>query len=63
MPVISTSFPGRSRPSAAASASASGIDPEEVFPYRSTFTTTLSDGTPSFLVAWSMMRTLAWWGT
>ena len=32
MPVISTSSPGRSRPSATASAMASGIEPEEVFP-------------------------------
>ena len=62
IPVISTSWPGRSRPSAAASASASGIDPDEVFPYRSTLITTRSDGTPSFLVAWSMIRMLAWWG-
>src|SRR5436190_3977461 len=62
IPVISTSSPSRSRPSAAASARASGIDPEEVLPYLSTFTTTRSDGIPSFLVAWSMIRTLAWCG-
>src|SRR5207244_4545700 len=63
MPVISTSFPGASRPAVAASARASGIEPDEVFPYRSTLTTTRSDGTPSFLVAWSMIRMLAWCGT
>src|SRR5205814_4407736 len=63
IPVISTSAPSRSRPSAAASASASGIEPEEVLPYLSTLTTTRSDGIPSFLVAWSMIRTLAWCGT
>ncbi len=32
MPVISTSSPGRSRPSAAASARASGIEPDDVLP-------------------------------
>src|SRR5262249_58422480 len=32
IPVISTSWPGRSRPSALASASASGIEPDEVLP-------------------------------
>src|SRR6266498_3306288 len=51
IPVISTSAPGWSIPSAAASASASGMEPEDVFPYRSTFTTTFSFGKPSFFVA------------
>jgi hypothetical protein len=45
------SEPGTSRPSSAASASASGIEPEDVLPYRSTFTTTFSAGNPSFLAA------------
>ena len=35
MPVKSTSLPDFSRPSSAASASARGIEPDEVFPYRS----------------------------
>src|SRR5438094_1671290 len=43
IPVISTSFPGWSRPSAAASPRASGIEPDEVLPYRSTLITTRSD--------------------
>src|SRR4029079_17998726 len=63
MPVRSTSLPGSSRPSSAASASASGMEPEEVLPYFSTFTTVFSCGMPSFLAAWSMMRTFAWCGT
>src|SRR5437016_453496 len=63
MPVKSTSLPDSSRPSSAASASASGIDPDDVLPYRSTFTTVLPAGTPSFLTAWSMIRTFAWCGT
>src|SRR5207247_3102765 len=53
IPVINTSCPGFKRPSAAASARARGIDPDEVFPYRSTFISTRSDGTPSFRVACS----------
>src|SRR5579884_1360868 len=63
IPVRSTSFPGSSRPSSAASAIASGIEPDEVLPYLSTFTTVLSCGIPSFRAAWSMIRTLAWCGT
>src|SRR5262249_6065161 len=63
IPVISTSFPGFRRPSSDASARASGIDPDDVLPYRSTFTTTFSSGNPSFFAAWSMIRTLAWCGT
>ena len=59
MPVISTRSPSWSRPSACASASASGIEPDDVLPYRSTLTTTLSTGIPSFPTAWSMMRTFA----
>ena len=48
MPVRSTSLPGSSRPSSAASASASGIEPDEVLPYRSTLTTVFSSGTLQF---------------
>src|SRR5581483_9639714 len=59
MPVRSTSLPGSSRPSPAASASASGIEPEDVLPYFWTLTTVLPSGTPSFLAAWSMIRTFA----
>src|SRR5262249_28264291 len=44
IPVMSTSAPSRSRPSARASVRASGIEPDEVFPYRSTLTTVLSEG-------------------
>src|SRR5690242_6597450 len=62
MPVMSTSAPSRKRPSACASASASGIEPEDVLPYRSTLTTIFSFGIPSFSAAWSMIRTFAWWG-
>ena len=42
MPVIRTSAPGRSLPSARASASASGIEPDDVLPNLSTFTTVRS---------------------
>src|ERR671914_268017 len=63
IPVMSTSSPGRSRPSAPASASASGIDPEDVLPYLSTLTTTRSGGIRKRREAWSMMRTFAWCGT
>src|SRR5439155_12457413 len=59
IPVISTRSPSCKRPSAAASASASGTEPEEVFPYLSTFTTTRSLGTPSLWTACSMIRTFA----
>ena len=37
-------MPGLSRPSSSAWASASGMEAEEVLPYRSTFTITLSIG-------------------
>ena len=63
MPVISTSAPSRSRPSARASASASGIEPDDVFPNLSTLTTVRSWGTPSLPTAWSMIRLFAWCGT
>ena len=46
-----------------ASASASGIDPDEVLPKRSTLTIVRSSGMPSFAAAWSMMRLFAWCGT
>ena len=51
IPVINTSAPSASRPSARASASASGIDPEDVFPNRSTLTTVRSGGMPSLPTA------------
>src|SRR5262249_17218367 len=51
IPVINTSPPGASLPSAAASANASGIDPDDVLPYRSTSITTFSLGIPSFFAA------------
>src|SRR5262249_46976128 len=51
IPVINTSPPGASLPSAAASANASGIDPDDVLPYRSTSITTFSGGMPSLLTA------------
>ena len=63
IPVISTMLPGRKRPSLSASARPSGIEPDEVFPYLSTFTTTFSSGKPNLRTAWSMIRTFAWWGT
>src|SRR5581483_3590398 len=63
IPVISTRSPFRTNPSANASASARGTEPEEVLPYLSTFTITRSLGTPSFWTACSMIRTFAWWGT
>jgi hypothetical protein len=44
IPVSSTSVPSFSRPSARASASASGMEPDEVFPYLSTFTMVFSVG-------------------
>ena len=51
IPVINTSAPSVSRPSARASASASGIEPDDVFPNRSTFTTVRSGGMPSLPTA------------
>src|SRR5262249_57244031 len=51
IPVISTSAPSWSRPSACASASASGIEPDDVLPQRSTLTTILSRGIPSLSAA------------
>ena len=51
IPVINTSAPSVRRPSARASASASGIDPDDVFPNRSTFTTVRSGGMPSLPTA------------
>ena len=63
MPVINTRSPGWRRPADSASPSASGIDPDDVLPYRSTLTTVRSSGMPSFLRAWSMIRTFAWCGT
>ena len=51
MPVISTVSPLWTRPVAIASASASGIEADEVFPYRSTFTITFSSGIPSLATA------------
>src|SRR5690606_33235364 len=42
-----TSMPGLSRPSCSACASARGIDPDEVLPYRSMLIITLSSGTPA----------------
>ena len=63
MPQASTVVPSSRRPSSAASLSAIGIEPADVLPYRSMFTTTLSIGTPSRCAAASMMRRLAWCGT
>ncbi len=51
IPVISTSAPSCSRPSARASASARGMEPDEVFPKRSTFTMVFSEGMPSLAAA------------
>src|SRR5437763_13875062 len=51
IPVIRTSSPARSLPSASASTRARGIEPDDVLPYRSTFTTTRSGGLPSFWTA------------
>jgi len=58
--LISTRIPGRSRPSSSASASPSGIDAADVFPYRSMFRKTFSCGSPRFFAAWSMIRWFAW---
>src|SRR5439155_9251573 len=51
MPVISTRSPSFNRSCAYASASASGIEPAQVLPYRSTLTTMRSPGMPSFWAA------------
>jgi hypothetical protein len=51
IPVINTMFPSLSRPSLCASARASGIEPEDVFPNRSTLTTIRSRGIPNFWAA------------
>ena len=51
IPVINTSAPSVSIPCARASASASGIDPDDVFPNRSTFTIVRSGGMPSLPTA------------
>src|SRR6266545_1818916 len=63
IPVISTRSPFLKRPSPAASASASGMEPAEVLPYRSTLITTRSGRMPSFSAACRMIRTFAWCGT
>ena len=55
--------PGSSRPAAAASWMASGMDAALVLPTRSTLRITLSMETPSRLAVASMIRRLAWWGT
>src|SRR5262249_1848948 len=51
IPVINTSEPCSTRPSATAPASARGIEADEVLPNRSTFTTTRAFGIPSFATA------------
>jgi hypothetical protein len=63
MPVISTRVPSFSRPSRTPWARQSGIEAEDVFPKRSTFTKTFYYGMPSFDAAWSMIRLFAWCGT
>src|SRR5205807_1373222 len=62
IPVMSRRSPSCSIPAALASASASGIEPEEVLPYRSTSITVRSSGISSFFLACSMMRVFAWCG-
>ena len=47
------------RPFSIASSIAIGIDAEDVFPKRSTFTYTFSIGTPACFAVASMMRLLA----
>ena len=51
--------PGRMRPRSIASSIAIGIEAEEVLPKRSTFTYTLSIGTPACFAVASMMRLFA----
>src|SRR5439155_3230902 len=60
---ISTRWPGRMRPSATASSSASGIEAAEVLAWRSIVTTVLSRGRPSLRPTASMIRVFAWCGT
>src|SRR5207245_5959344 len=55
-----TVIPSLSRPVRTASSSAIAIEAAEVFPNRSTFTKTLSIGTPACFAVASMIRMLAW---
>src|SRR6478735_5200148 len=62
-PTNSTRSPSLTRPDSRASARASGIDADDVFPVRCSTVAAFSIGTPSRLQAASMIRMLAWWGT
>src|ERR1700694_651823 len=57
-----TIMPGLSLPVFTASSSAMAVDAAEVLPNRSTFTYTLSIGTPACFAVASMMRMFAWCG-
>src|SRR3954447_12971049 len=58
-----TRLPFLMRPSATATASASGIDAADVLPWRSTVSTTFCGAICSLCAEASMMRLLAWCGT